>query len=157
MKNSVATLVSAIGATALGLTCFPYAAQAGAVPATEIVLVSAAAVSPQAIAGLKSERFRGLALVLDEETPAATLEQAAQEVTKAGLGLYLWIEVARNPKLADAHPRWMASLGMHDDWQKRFPDSRRPEKDEVAKAWPWVPVWYREAFHAHLKRIEALL
>ena len=36
----------------------------------------------------------------------------------AGLDLYSWIEVARNPKLAAAHPYRMAALGSNEDWQK---------------------------------------
>src|SRR5262249_14221798 len=56
-----------------------------------------------------------------------------------------------------AHPRWMASLGMHADWQKRFPNVPLPVKDkEVAKAYPWVPIGYRETFDAHLARIKEL-
>jgi hypothetical protein len=61
----------------------------------------------------------------------------------------LWIEVARNPKLATAHPRWMAALGSHEDWQKNFPKFPEPGVAEVAKAFPWVPISYREAFDAH--------
>jgi hypothetical protein len=71
--------------------------------------------------------------------------------------LYYWIEIARNKPLADAHPRWMASLGMHDDWLIRFPMARKPSKGEVAKAYPWVPIGYAEAFQAHLRRVERLL
>jgi hypothetical protein len=46
---------------------------------------------------------------------------------------------------------------MHDDWQKRFPKTAAPVKDkEVAKAYPWVPIGYREAFDAQLERIAKL-
>jgi len=62
-----------------------------------------------------------------------------------------------NRKLAAAHPRWMAALGSHADWQKNFKNSPEPGIDEVAKAFPWVPISYREAFDAHLARIEQLL
>jgi hypothetical protein len=71
--------------------------------------------------------------------------------------LYYWIEIARNERLADAHPRWMASLGMHDDWLARFANVRKPAKGEVAKCHPWVPIGYAEAFEAHLRRVEQLL
>ena len=67
------------------------------------------------------------------------------------------MEVARNPKLADDHPEWMASLGMHEDWRQHFPDARELQEGEVAKVWPWTPIAYREAFNAHLSRINRLL
>ena len=47
--------------------------------------------------------------------------------------------------MAEAHPEWMASLGMHDDWQKRFPKPPCQRKGR-AKAFPWVPITYRETF-----------
>jgi hypothetical protein len=59
--------------------------------------------------------------------------------------------------MATDHPKWVASLGMHNDWQRRFPDMRLPEKGEVAKAFPWVPITYREAYDAHLDRVKELL
>ena len=40
---------------------------------------------------------------------------------------------------------------------KRFPNIPEPKVDEVAKAYPWVPIGYREAFDAHLQRVEGLL
>ena len=60
-------------------------------------------------------------------------------------------------QLAAAHPRWMAALGSHEDWQKNFKNFPEPGAGEVAKAFPWVPIGYREAFDAHLARIEQLL
>jgi hypothetical protein len=51
----------------------------------------------------------------------------------------------------------MASLGMHDDWQRRFPAVAAPKKGEVAKAYPWTPIGYRETFEAHLARVKKLL
>jgi hypothetical protein len=51
----------------------------------------------------------------------------------------------------------MASLGMHDDWLARFPAEKMAKKREVAKAYPWVPIGYAEAFRAHLRRVEQLL
>jgi hypothetical protein len=51
----------------------------------------------------------------------------------------------------------MAALGSHADWQKNFPNFPEPGVDEVAKAFPWVPISYREAFDAHMARIEQLL
>jgi hypothetical protein len=51
----------------------------------------------------------------------------------------------------------MAALGSHEDWQKNFPNFPEPGVAEVAKAFPWVPIGYQEAFDAHLARIEQLL
>ena len=51
----------------------------------------------------------------------------------------------------------MASLGIHDDWRRRFPKVRPLKKGEVATAWPWVPIRYAEAYAAHQARIERFL
>jgi len=126
-------------------------------PPVEIALLDAPGATASAIAGLKQEGFRGAALLLDEGFTAAEHERAVKLIVAASLDLYYWIEVGRNPRLAEAHPRWMASLGMHKDWQKGFPNVPLPKEGEVAKAFPWVPIWYQEAFEAHLRRIEQLL
>jgi hypothetical protein len=123
----------------------------------EGVIVEAAQVTSDSAAAWAKAGHRAVVVILDEQTPAAAYQAVARTVSDARLDLYYWIEVARNKSLADAHPRWMASLGMHGDWQKRFPRLRLPEKDkEVAKAYPWVPIGYREAFDAHLARIKNL-
>ena len=121
----------------------------------EIILVEANAVSQASVAKWKEEKFKGVAIVLDEPGDR-TLRRAAGAIAAAELDLYWWIEVGRNPKMAAANPRWMASLGMHADWQKRFPNAPEPGVNQVAKAFPWVPIAYAEAFDAHLKRIEEL-
>jgi hypothetical protein len=100
---------------------------------------------------------RIVAVILDERSEPTAYRKVAAAITDANLDLYYWIEVARNPAMADAHPRWMASLGMHDDWHARFPNTPKPASSEVAKAWPWVPITYREAFDAHRERIARLL
>ncbi|MBI4325395.1 MAG: hypothetical protein HY674_09040 [Chloroflexi bacterium] len=123
----------------------------------EIVLVEPAAVTDQNLADWKKEGFKGVAVVLDESHEEAAYSKAAQVTLEAKLDLFYWIEVGRNPQMAAAHPEWMASLGMHDDWQKRFPKAALPKKGEVAKAFPWVPITYQEAFEAHLVRINRLL
>ena len=139
------------------------AAQLPAVPGqakgtpVEIVLVEAETVSPAAVSQWKQERFKAVAVVLDEQTGEGRYRELARHISDGGLDLYCWIEVARNPKLAAAHPRWMAALGSHEDWQKNFKNFPEPGIDEVAKAFPWVPISYREAFEAHLARIEQLL
>jgi len=123
----------------------------------EIVLAEPAAVTATNAAAWKADGFAAVALMLDERSDAAVLKTAADAAAANGLAVYLWIEVGRNVELAREHPEWMASLGMHADWQKRFPNVRPPAKGEVAKAWPWVPISYRESFAVHRQRIEKLL
>ena len=83
---------------------------------------------------------------------------AAKLIQQSGLDLFYWIEIARCPELADAHPEWMASLQGHSEWRRFFRDVPRPKKGvEVVKNYPWVPVLYQEAFEAHRQRVERLL
>ncbi|MEX2111862.1 MAG: DUF3179 domain-containing (seleno)protein [Pirellulales bacterium] len=122
----------------------------------EMVLSTPAGVTSAVIDGWRREGFTGVVLLLDEGHAAATYEAAAA-IAAAKLDLYYWIEIARNERMAEVHPRWMASLGMHDDWLARFPTVEKPKKGEVAKAYPWVPIGYAEAFGAHLRRVAQLL
>ncbi|MBI3469887.1 MAG: hypothetical protein HY013_00855 [Candidatus Solibacter usitatus] len=94
------------------------------------------------------------AIVLALSEPAAG---SARRVRAAGRALYYWIEIARNPRMADAHPEWMASLQGHPEWRRLFPQASKPADGEVVKNYPWVPVSYREAFEAHLARVAELL
>ncbi|MGE3778086.1 MAG: hypothetical protein AB7F89_12940, partial [Pirellulaceae bacterium] len=83
---------------------------------------------------------------------------AAQRIQESGLDLYYWIEIARCPELADAHPEWMASLQGHSEWRRFFQDVPRPKPNvEVVKNYPWVPVLYEETFEAHRQRVQQLL
>ncbi|MBI4326397.1 MAG: hypothetical protein HY674_14200 [Chloroflexi bacterium] len=126
-------------------------------PPAAIVLVEPETVATAAVAQWKKEGFKAAAVVLDERTSQATCHELARRTAESGLDLYWWIEVARNPKMAAAHPLWMAALGSHQDWQKNFPKFPEPGTGEVAKAFPWVPLGYAEAFDAHLARIDQLL
>ena len=123
----------------------------------EIVLIEAGPVTARMVLQWKKEGFKAVAVVLDEKPGEAVYRELARPIAEGGLDLYFWIEVARNPKLATAHPRWMAALGSHEDWQKNFPTFPKPGAGEVAKAFPWVPIGYRESFDAHLARIEQLI
>jgi hypothetical protein len=123
-----------------------------AAPSKQFVLVEPQSVSAKNLTQWQRERYKGVAVVLEHD-----FQKACATVTKAGLDLYGWIEVGRNPAMADAHPEWMGSIGMHKDWQKRFPDSRLPKTNEVAKAYPWVPITGEDAFQAHLARVKNLL
>jgi hypothetical protein len=135
----------------------PVAPSRAKVTPVEIVLVEAETVTPAAVSQWKQEQFKAVAVVLDERTGEGRYRELARHISDGGLDLYCWAEVARNPKLAAAHPRWMAALGSHEDWQKNFKNFPEPGAGEVAKAFPWVPIGYREAFDAHLARIEQLL
>lgn len=121
----------------------------------EIILVEGATRSD--VSKWKEEGYQAVAVVLQERTSAPALPESARAVTDAGLDLYYWIEVGRNPEMAAKHPRWMASLGAHPDWLKNFPKFSEPGAGEVAKAFPWVPIAYEESYKAHLARIEQLL
>lgn len=123
----------------------------------QIVLVEPETVTPTAVSQWKQEAFKAVAVVLDERTSEGAYRTMARRISEGGLDLYYWIEVARNPKLAVDHPRWMAALGSHEDWQRNFPKFPEPGVGEVAKAFPWVPIGYQEAFEAHLARIDQLL
>jgi hypothetical protein len=149
-------LLTIAGIVALNLTMVPAAGTEND-KRREAVLVTARAVSSDQVSRWKQEGVAAVVVMLDDAEQKPALQQAANAVRDQGLDLYYWIEVGRNPTMAREHPRWMASLGSHDDWRQRFPSVRAPDKGEVAKAWPWVPIRYREAYDAHLARIERLL
>jgi hypothetical protein len=87
----------------------------------------------------------------------ATEHVACERIRHAGLALYFWVEVARCPELADAHPGWMASLQGHSEWRRLFKESPTPGDGEVVKTYPWVPILNKEPFAGQLSRIKALL
>lgn len=87
----------------------------------------------------------------------ASLRAAVRRIRSARLGLYYWIEVARDEGLASTHPEWMASLQGHPEWRRHFPKVPEAGNGEVVKNYPWVPILYQEAFDAHLQRISGLL
>jgi hypothetical protein len=122
--------------------------------AAEVVLVVPDGVTRKGIAEWREAGFKGVAVVLDLDKD---FRKPCEAITKTGFELYGWVEVGRNPAMAEAHPEWMGSIGMHPDWQKRFPQARVPKENEVAKAYPWVPITGEEAFAAHLARIKKLL
>lgn len=123
---------------------------------THGVLLTAVQATRKRLQSLKKQGFDSAALNLcDEQGPQQ--RTAAQRILKSGLQLYYWIEVGRNPAIAEEHPDWMASLQGHPEWRRFFPNLRRPSDGEVVKNYPWVPVVYSESFNAHLRRVENLL
>src|SRR5262249_28720230 len=84
------------------------------------VLVGLERVTPEFLAAWKARGATAMVVPLDEAAKRRW-ETMARTVERAGMTLWPWIEVARNPAMADAHPEWMAAIGAHhDDWRRRF-------------------------------------
>jgi hypothetical protein len=152
-RSGVQVLVLGIAAALVP----PGAAQPPAAPTLKAVMLSPRQATVDRVADAQLEGYNTLVLMLEDGIPAADVAAAADRARRAGLDLYYWIEVARNPELARRRPEWMASLQGHPEWRRHFPKAPVPAQNEVVKTFPWVPVLYREAFDAHLRRIEALL
>src|SRR5208282_4027950 len=109
------------------------------------------------LATWKAKGATAVVVPLDEVT-IARWETMASVVEQSGMMLWPWVEVARNPAMADDHPEWMAAPGgHHDDWRRRFPTAPKAKPGEIIKAWPWVPIGYAPAFDAHRRRLRTLL
>ena len=122
-------------------------------------LVTAEMATDVRLRRLRNSGYSAAVLMLSrgDELAASADRQAVERIARAGLEPYYWIEVGRCPELADTHPRWMASLQGHPEWRRFHKEFPNPTDDEVVKAYPWTPVFYREAFDAHLARIQHLL
>src|SRR5688572_13698695 len=106
---------------------------------------------------LKREGYNAVASeIVRGVLPKGRIEQG-KRLRKAGCRLYYWIEGGRCEELADAHPEWMTSLQGHPEWRRHFPSFPQPAEGEVVKNYPWVPLFYKEAFEEHLKRIHSLI
>ncbi len=123
------------------------------------VLLGADHVTDEELERLASAGHNAVVLPLEARDAEARRREdaAARRVLRSGLALHYWLEIGRSKELARAHPEWMASLQGHREWRRLFDDPPRPGDGEVIKAWPWVPVLYREAHDAHLARVERLL
>lgn len=155
---SAGLLLLVIGAAAALLRADAQTAAASAAPAGELrmVLVSPREAGRDSLTRFKREGTTGVVLNLAAGEGQAA-GRAAERVRAAGLALYYWIEIGRDPALAEAHPEWMASIQGHPEWRRHFPKAPVPAAGEVVKNYPWVPIRYQEAFDAHLRRVEALL
>ena len=121
------------------------------------VLVGLERVTPAFLATWKANGATSIVVRLDEGS-RPRWGAMARDVEKAGMTLWPWVEVGRNPVMADAHPEWMATIGGHHaDWRSRFPKAPASRAGEVIKAWPWVPIGYAAAFDAHRDRLQRLL
>jgi hypothetical protein len=124
------------------------------------VLLEVSAIDGTRLETVRRAGFNAVVLALGDaggEAEAKRQSEAAAQVRAADLELHYWIEIARHPRLADAHPAWMASLQGHDEWRRLFPKAPRPAAGGVIKAYPWVPILYEEAFAAHLARVRQIL
>ena len=121
-------------------------------------LLSAKQVTESRLSSLKSGGVQAVALQLRNGAGARITErQACERIQQSNLALYYWIEVARCPELADAHPASMASLQGHSQWRRLFNDPPTPRDDEVVKTYPWVPILNKEPFQQQLRRVQELL
>ncbi|MFI5458933.1 MAG: hypothetical protein ACHRXM_26185 [Isosphaerales bacterium] len=121
------------------------------------ILVRPERVKPELLAAWKARGATAVVVPLDDATKPRW-QTIARAVATEGMTLWPWVEVARNPALAGAHPEWMAAIGgHHDDWRRRFPKAPAAKPGEVIKAWPWVPIGYAPAFDAHRERLKTLL
>ena len=120
-------------------------------------VISAEQTDADRLRSLKAEHYNAVVLALDGANATKELE-AARAIGAAGFDLFYWIEIGRNPALADAHPEWMASLEVHHpEWRRFFPNLPPTKTNEVVKNYPWVPVQYQESFPVHLERVKQLL
>jgi hypothetical protein len=124
--------------------------------ATKIALLSADQASEERLLQLRGKGFTAVALILTE-TNGDSDRQLARRINNAELELDYWIEIARNPVMADAHPEWMASIQTHQEWRRHFPEFSPISSNYIVKVYPWVPVSYRETLQPHLGRVAQLL
>jgi hypothetical protein len=153
------TIVCGIVFALTTIPCASPAAEKPTRPAFSAAMHSAEQITDAALRAAKTAGQVGIVLELKggTEKQRRLEKDAAERIRKAGFELHYWIEIARNPALADKHPLWMASLQGHQEWRRLFKDVPKPKAGEVVKVYPWVPILYREAFDAHLKRVAALL
>lgn len=119
-------------------------------------LLSPREVSQSKLGSLKAQGYTAAGICLSDSNLLAQTSAAAQ-ISKSDLALYYWIEIGRNPTLADSHPEWMASIQTHQEYRRFFPDLPKTGTNEVVKNYPWVPVLYKETFPVHLERVRHLL
>ncbi|MCB9888346.1 MAG: hypothetical protein H6836_02130 [Planctomycetes bacterium] len=152
-------LASAIGLPVLLFGC---GAPAPSAPVRQSLAVRQALHDPSQIdaallAGARRRGVTGIVLCLGDRAVTELDRRAADLVRSAGLQLGYWLEVGRSVALANARPDLMASLQGHREWRQAVASAPSPGAGEVVKAWPWLPVAYREAFDLHLARVRRQL
>jgi hypothetical protein len=124
---------------------------------TKTALLRPDQVTSELLGQLRNEHYTSVALLITDSVPPETETRAERQIADRSLQLDYWIEIARNPELADQHPEWMASIQTHQDWRRLFPEFGSVPSNAVVKAYPWVPVLYKETFPVHLERVTAML
>jgi len=121
------------------------------------VLLTARQATSKELKKLSSQDYNTVVLYLDDKASPTQRRAAARRIQDAKFDLFYWIEIARNPAFADAHPEWMASIQTHPEWRRHFPNFPKLATNQVAKTYPWVPVLYAETFEVHRQRVAKLL
>jgi hypothetical protein len=114
-------------------------------------------ISESAVQSWKDAGWTSIAIALDDDIDTKKVTEAHALISGAGLGFDYFIEIARNPKMADEHPEWMTSLQGSDAWRRLHPDAAKPGEEEVVKTYPWINIFYAEAVAAQFMRIQTLL
>jgi hypothetical protein len=121
-------------------------------------LLSAEQVTESRLGVLKSSGVNAITLPIHNNADSREAERrACERIQNSNLSLYFWVEVARSPELANAHPDWMASLQGHTEWRRLFKSPPSAAVGEVVKTYPWVPILNKEPFAGQLSRIATLL
>lgn len=156
--SRIAALAGLIGITFGGTLMTARGGRTAAANAFSLrgVLAAPSQITPESLSRFRREGAQAVVVNL-EDGERRDAEAATERVRKAGLAPYYWIEVGRNPAMAEAHPQWMASLQGHPEWRRLFPKTPQPAAGEVVKNYPWVPILYGETFEAHLRRVKTLL
>jgi hypothetical protein len=119
------TLVTAILIAPMAIMQLAAAPSPSPAPPLEIILVEGEMVTSAAMSQWKKEGFQAVAVLLDERIGEAAYREVGRRISDGGLDLYCWIEVARNPTLAAAHPAgWL-----------RWEHETGEEISEIAGAW----------------------
>jgi hypothetical protein len=109
------------------------------------------------LSGLGPGGFNAVAVAVGDETTGEEVDRLRAAARRSGLPLYLWLNVGRNRRLADARPDWVGGMGSHEDWRRLFPAAPRPREGERIGVYPWVPIRYRAVFEDRLAAVEKLL
>lgn len=161
MSNRLLLSRLIVASVLVGVLVAPVRAQKPVQPTVRLqgAILAASKLTQQRIQELRETGHTTIVVLLSGRTAEerAAEQSAAVRVREAGLDLYYWVEVARSPELADAHPQWMASLQGHPEWRRLFPGTAQPTAAEVVKTYPWVPILSRETFDGQLTRVLKLL
>ena len=149
-------LRSSISAALVAAACF-ILDPANEAPPLRAALISQRQSITADLRELKRQGYNAIALEVVRYVEAKSASEQANRIRKAGFRLYYWIDVGRCEELASARPELMASIQGHPEWRRHFPSFPQPAVGEVVKNYPWAPVFYKEAFEEHLKRIHFLV